>query len=86
MDDNKIQEASEGNKVGSFVNAPGPVALSKERWNEIIECIQRVSMKEIGIPCIYGLDQNHGTTYTLGGTLFPQNINMGASFNPDLML
>ena len=29
-------------------------------------------------------DQNHGTTYTLGGTLFPQNINMGAAFNPDL--
>ena len=41
-------------------------------------------MTEIGIPCIYGLDQNHGTTYTLGGTLFPQNINMGAAFNPDL--
>lgn len=43
-----------------------------------------MSMKEIGIPCIYGLDQNHGTTYTLDGTLFPQNINLGASFNPDL--
>ena len=41
-------------------------------------------MKEIGIPCIYGLDQNHGTTYTLGGILFPQNINVGASFNPML--
>ncbi len=41
-------------------------------------------MKEIGIPCIYGLDQNHGTTYTLGGVLFPQNINVGASFNPTL--
>ena len=36
------------------------------------------------IPCIYGLDQNHGTTYTLDGTLFPQNINLGASFNPQL--
>ena len=86
LDDKKIHEAIAVYKVGSFLNAPGPVALSKERWNEIIECIQRVSMKEIGIPCIYGLDQNHGTTYTLGGTLFPQNINMGASFNPDLML
>ena len=86
LDDNKIHEAIAIYKVGSFLNAPGPVALSKERWNEVIECIQTVSMKEIGIPCIYGLDQNHGTTYTLGGTLFPQNINMGASFNPDLML
>ena len=86
LDDKKIHEAIAVYKVGSFLNAPGPVALSKERWNEIIECIQRVSMKEIGIPCIYGLDQNHGTTYTLGGTLFPKNINMGASFNPHLML
>ena len=71
-------------KVGSFLNAPGPVAQSPEKWNEIIGRIQELSMTEIGIPCIYGLDQNHGTTYTLGGTLFPQNINMGAAFNPDL--
>lgn len=41
-------------------------------------------MREIGIPCIYGLDQNHGTTYTMGGTLFPQNINGAASFNRNL--
>lgn len=41
-------------------------------------------MREIGIPCIYGLDQNHGTTYTLGGVLFPQNINVGAAFNPEM--
>ena len=54
--------------------ATGPGALR----NEIIGRIQELSMTEIGIPCIYGLDQNHGTTYTLGGTLFPQNINMGA--------
>ncbi len=51
---------------------------------KLIGQIQDVSMKEIGIPCIYGLDQNHGTTYTLGGVLFPQNINLGASFNPDV--
>ena len=66
------------------MNAPGPVAQSREKWKEIIGYIQEVSMKEIGIPCIYGLDQNHGTTYTLGGTLFPQNINLGAAFNPEL--
>jgi len=43
-----------------------------------------IKEKEIGIPCIYGLDRNHGTTYTLGGILFPQNINVGASFNPGM--
>lgn len=84
LDEAKLHKAIAEYKVGSFLNAPGPVAQSPEKWNEIIGRIQELSMTEIGIPCIYGLDQNHGTTYTLGGTLFPQNINMGATFNPDL--
>lgn len=84
LDEAKLHKAIAEYKVGSFLNAPGPVAQSPEKWNEIIGRIQELSMAEIGIPCIYGLDQNHGTTYTLGGTLFPQNINMGAAFNPDL--
>lgn len=84
LDETKLHKAIAEYKVGSFLNAPGPVAQSPEKWNEIIGRIQELSMAEIGIPCIYGLDQNHGTTYTLGGTLFPQNINMGAAFNPDL--
>jgi beta-glucosidase len=33
---------------------------------------------------IYGLDQNHGSTYTQDGTLFPQNINVAATFNRTL--
>ena len=41
-------------------------------------------MKHIGIPDIYGLDQNHGVTYVQNGTLFPQPINLAASFNTDL--
>ena len=84
LNDAKLRKAIAEFKVGSFLNAPGPVAQSKEKWQEIIGRIQAMSMKEIGIPCIYGLDQNHGTTYTLGGTLFPQNINIGASFNSEL--
>ena len=72
-------------KVGSILNAPGTVAKTKEQWQEIITVIQQKSMDEIGIPCIYGLDQNHGTTYTLGGTIFPQPINMAAAFNRDLV-
>ena len=42
-------------------------------------------MKYIGVPDIYGVDQNHGSTYTVGGTLFPQEINMAASFNRQLV-
>lgn len=68
-------------KVGSILNAPGTIAQSKEKWEEIISRIQQKSIQVLGIPCIYGLDQNHGTTYTLGGTLFPQNINVAATFD-----
>lgn len=81
----KVDEAIGKYKVGSVLNAPGgPTAQTPEKWAEIIGYLQKVSMREIGIPCIYGLDQNHGTTYTLGGILFPQNINVGASFNAEM--
>ena len=72
-------------KVGSILNVPLGVAQKKEVWAKSIKQIQDKSMKEIGIPCIYGVDQIHGTTYTLDGTLFPQGINMGASFNRELV-
>ena len=60
-------------KVGSILNVPLSVAQKKEVWAEAIRQIQEKSMKEIGIPCIYGVDQIHGTTYTLDGTLL-ENI------------
>ena len=71
-------------KVGSILNAPGTRAPSVEQWQKWIRLIQEKSMKYLGIPDIYGLDHNHGVTYTQGGTLFPQPINMGATFNTDL--
>lgn len=71
-------------KVGSILNVPNGKAQSVQKWQEIIKRIQEKSMKEIGIPCIYGVDQIHGTTYTLGGTFFPQGVNMGATFNREL--
>ena len=71
-------------KVGSILNAPGTRASSVAQWQEWIQLIQKKSMKYLGIPDIYGLDHNHGVTYTQGGTLFPQPINLGASFNTEL--
>ena len=71
-------------KVGSILNAPGSSAATVEQWQQWIPLIQEKSMKYLGIPDIYGLDHNHGVTYTQGGTLFPQPINIGASFNTDL--
>ena len=84
VSDSRLDEIIGKYKVGSILNAPGTTAQTPQAWQAIIGAIQDKSMKEIGIPCIYGLDQNHGTTYTAGGTLFPQNINVAATFNTDL--
>ena len=70
-------------KVGSFLNTPGGVVQTAAQWDEIIPVIQEASMRLIGIPTIYGLDQNHGATYTADGTFFPQNLNVAASFDTD---
>lgn len=84
LDNDKVEGIIGKYKIGSILSAPGPIALPPQEWEKIIAKIQEVSMKTMGIPCIYGLDQNHGTTYTLGGILFPQNINLGAALNPTL--
>ncbi|MDE5579544.1 MAG: glycoside hydrolase family 3 C-terminal domain-containing protein [Alistipes sp.] len=72
-------------KVGSILNVPAGVAQTPGKWREIIGRIQEKSMETIGIPCIYGVDQIHGTTYTQGGTFFPQGVNMAATFNRELV-
>lgn len=72
-------------KVGSVLNVPMGQAQTPEVWRGVIKDIQDASMKYIGIPDIFGLDQIHGTTYIAGGTLFPQEVNMAASFNRPLV-
>lgn len=81
LSENKLDEVIGKYKVGSILNVPLSLAQTKETWAETIRRIQRRSIKAMGIPCVYGVDQIHGTTYTLGGTLFPQPINQAASFN-----
>lgn len=71
-------------KIGSILNAPNTCAPTAKQWEKYIEQIQKISMKRIGIPCVFGLDQNHGSTYTQDGTLFPQNINVAATFNREI--
>ena len=72
-------------KVGSILNVPYGEAQTKEVWATLIKRIQEESIKSMGIPCVYGVDQIHGTTYTAGGTFFPQGVNMGATFNRELV-
>ena len=81
IDEAKLDSVITKYKVGSILNVPNGMAVSVDDWQRIIKRIQEKSMKEIGIPCVYGVDQIHGTTYTLGGTFFPQGVNMGAAFN-----
>ena len=71
-------------KVGSILNVPNGIAQNTAKWQEIITRIQEKSMEELGIPCLYGVDQIHGATYTAGATFFPQGINMAAAFNREL--
>ena len=73
LDKDKLEKVFLQYKVGSILNTPGPVAQTPEWWQQTIRTINEYSLRACGIPTVYGLDQNHGTTYTLGGTLFPQN-------------
>ena len=68
-------------KVGSVLNTPADVAQNPEAFNRLIQEINRISIEETGIPTLYGLDHIHGTSYVLGGTLFPQEIAIAATFN-----
>ena len=70
-------------RTGSVLNTPGR-SVKAEHWYRIISDIQKKSMETIGIPCIYGLDQNHGASYVSDATIFPQPINLAATFNTDL--
>lgn len=72
-------------KVGSVLNTANNRARTPQVWEKTIRIIQERSLKENGIPVLYGIDSNHGTTYTAGGTFFPQAIAMAATFNPKLM-
>ncbi|MFV0392104.1 MAG: glycoside hydrolase family 3 N-terminal domain-containing protein [Paludibacteraceae bacterium] len=72
-------------KVGSMLNTANNRARNTEVWAEIVRIIQRRAIQETGIPVIYGIDSNHGATYTAGSTFFPQEIGMAATFNTDLM-
>ena len=72
-------------KVGSVLNTPTNTPLTNETWEKVITRLQKVAIEETGIPIIYGVDEIHGATYTVGATLFPQEIAMGATFNPALV-
>jgi len=81
LDPEKLDRIIGEYKVGSILNVMHDMAHTRAQTAEMVRQIQEKSMEAIGIPCIYGLDMIHGASYLIDGTLFPQEINLGATFN-----
>src|SRR3989441_1787871 len=86
IDSAKLEKAIVRYGVGSILNVADQ-ALTPDKWHEIIRQIQEAATKKtrLGIPVIYGIDSIHGANYVQGSTLFPQEIGMAATWNPELM-
>jgi len=86
LDPEKLDKAIVRYGVGSILNVSDQ-ALTAEKWHEIIGQIQEAATKKsrLRIPVIYGIDSIHGANYIRGATLFPQEIGMAATWNPELM-
>jgi len=78
----KARELISKHHIGSFLNGE---AVPPEQWYEYTNRLTRLAMEEsrLGIPIIYGIDHVHGANYLEESTVFPHNINLGATFNPE---
>ncbi len=87
LDTSKLRRVLVDYKIGSVINTSNNRARTREQWYNIISQIQDISTTKtrLGIPVIYGIDAIHGTTYTAGATMFPQQIGEAATFNRDLV-
>jgi len=88
IDQAKLEDAVIKHHVGSILNAPytpNNKAQSIETWRKMMQTVQAVAAKSrLKIPVMYWIDAIHGATYTQNSVLFPQAINMAATFNPEL--
>src|ERR1041384_4299918 len=85
IDPAKLDKAIARYGVGSILNVFDQ-ALTPEKWQDTIGQIQTAAKKtRLGIPVLYGIDSIHGANYVQGSTLFPQEIGMAATWNPELM-
>ncbi|SBW07010.1 glycoside hydrolase family 3 N-terminal domain-containing protein [uncultured Dysgonomonas sp.] len=84
LDIEKLREVIVKYHIGSILNSPNTRARSTQWWNKVVEQIQDIAMKEtrVKVPVVYGLDQIHGATYTAGSTMFPQEIALAATWQP----
>src|SRR2546421_5266036 len=85
IDPAKLEKAVGQYGVGSLLNVKDQ-ALPPAKWYEILNQIQAASQRtRLKIPVLYGIDSIHGANYIQGATLFPQEIGMAATWNPQLM-
>lgn len=83
LDEEALDKVLVDYRIGSILNCPDE-AVTPQKWQEILAAIQEKAIGVNGIPVLFGLDHIHGCTYVIGSTLFPQDVNVGASFNPEL--
>jgi beta-glucosidase len=84
LDEKKLVQLIEQDKIGSLLNVSA-YTLDLKTWRTILEQIHSIYLsKRVKIPIIYGVDAIHGANYIVGGTLFPQEIGLSATWNPEL--
>ncbi|KAL4599337.1 hypothetical protein ACB092_11G119700 [Castanea dentata] len=75
--------------IGSVLSGGGSAPLpqaSAEDWVNMINGFQKGSMStRLGIPMIYGIDAVHGHNNVYNATIFPHNIGLGATRDPELV-
>ena len=83
----KLKKAISQYHIGSFLNVGcGSGTIGRENWQKIFTAIQSETKNtKLQIPIIFGIDAIHGNNYTIGATLFPQQIAQAATWNPDLV-
>ena len=74
--------------IGSILNVGcGSGTIALDNWHSILKTIhtENKNKSRIHIPILYGIDAIHGANYTMGATLFPQQIGQAATWNPSLV-
>ena len=74
--------------IGSVLSGGGgnPDQNDVKTWRDMVQACMRASLEtRLGIPLIYGVDGVHGHNNVVGATIFPHNINLGATHDTDLV-
>ncbi len=84
LDSAAIRDVICKHHIGSILNISNSRARPPKVWNRLVGEIQDIALNEtrLKVPIVYGIDAIHGVTYTAGATLFPQQIAMAATFDP----